>query len=527
MMPFSGLFKEYAKESPSLSPYFSKFPSDLFKKEAIQRKEFIDRTQLYQLLQSFNEKLSLSDESKSNLKALSAENTFTVVTGQQIGLFGGHLYTVFKIITTILYAKKLSEHHGVKVVPVFWIADEDHDFDEANHVVLPVGDKTVKIEVERVSTVNKQVGREFLPGDIEEKIAAFFEASGQTEFSNELKGWISADFTSKTSQKDAFLKLINRIFGKYGLIFFGSDHKGVKEVSKPIIKKSIHDAELIYDALESQSKSIESVYHRQANTDISNLFLNTEKGRVKLQFDQSSKNWSTAEKEYSQSELLDLVDKSPEIFSPNVFLRPVIQEFVLPNLAYVAGPGEVAYYAQTKTFFESFSIEQPVIVPRLTATIIDKPFHRYWNELPIRFREYFQRIEDLETELVHRMQPIDLDAKFQQWIDEVQNVSNTYKQSISHIDGSLEQSVERAVNSFGNELQKLKGKVFKSLKQKDEVTLQRIRKIHASIYPNNQLQERLIGFSYYLNKYGTSCFDRILERDVIDDHKQHVLLFFE
>lgn len=525
-LPFSTLFKEYVKESPSLAPFFSHFPSDVFKKTP-ERPLSIDRKTLVHLLRSFSEGLPLSEASLQNLEALKHDTTYTVVTGQQIGLFGGCLYTAYKIITTIQLAKKLSEIHDVKVVPVFWVADEDHDFDEANHIFVPTSDKVVRIEVERVSGLQQQVAREFLPDSIHEKIDAFFQASGTTEFSLELKTWLEQDFTSKNTQKQAFLNMINRIFGQYGLLYFGSDHPEIKQAALPIFTKAITQAKEAYHVLEAQSAKIEQVFHRQAQTDPSNLFLNCTDGRIKLRWDAERDVWTAKSHQLSTTELLQKVKENPNLLSPNVFLRPIVQEYLLPNLAYVAGPGEIAYYAQTKTYFEFFGLQMPVIFPRLTATIIEKPFHRYWDELPVRFHDYFQRIEDLESQLVHSMQPIDLDAKFQQWQDEVTVSSDAYKQAIKHIDASLEQTVERALVNFGNELQKIKGKVFKALKHKDEVTIQRIRKVHASVYPNNHLQERLIGFLHYLNRYGVQTVGKLVERDFINSIQAHHLLFLE
>jgi bacillithiol biosynthesis cysteine-adding enzyme BshC len=526
VLPFSNLFKEYVKESPSLAPFFSRFPSDLFK-NAPHRPLNIERKTLVHLLKSYSEDLALDEASLENLKALEQEETYTVVTGQQIGLFGGYLYTAYKIITAIQLAQKLTKLHKVKVVPIFWIADEDHDFDEANHVFVPSSDKVEKIEVERVSGLQQQVAREHLPLSIQEKIEAFFEASGTTEFSHELKSWLEVDFTSKKTQKQAFLNLINRIFGQFGLLYFGSDHPEIKQAALPVFIKAITQAKEAYEVLESQSKKIEQVFARQAQTDPSNLFLNCSDGRIKLHWNADSDSWTAKSNQLSTADLLKKVEENPNLVSPNVFLRPIVQEFLLPNLAYIAGPGEIAYYAQTKTYFEFFGLEMPVIYPRLTATIIEKPFHRYWSELPVRFRDYFQRIEDLETQLVHSMQPLDMDAIFQQWTDEVNVRSDSYKQAIVHIDASLEQTVERALVSFGNELQKIKGKVFKALKQKDEVNLQRIRKVHSSVYPNNQLQERLIGFLHYLNRYGVGTIQKMVERDFTENIKAHQLLFLE
>jgi len=524
-LPFSKLFNDYLGGKPEISSFYKTKPSDLFLKFP-ERKSLIPRNELVAIVRDFNADLELSDLSKQNIESLVNDNTFTVTTGQQIGLFGGYLYTLYKIVTTIKLAKELSEKHQKKVVPIFWVADEDHDFDEANHVTVIKNDSSAEtISIKRPSDLNQQVGRELINVDIEEQITHFFEASGSSQFSDELKAWLKEDFNPKNTQKRAFLTFLNRLFGKYGIVFFGSDTHIIKKAALPIFKTAIKNAEAVYDALENQSKAIESVYKRQATTDYSLLFLNAEKGRLKLHFNVKNRIWSADGISLSSEELLSKIEKEPNLLSPNVFLRPIVQEFVLPNIAYIAGPGELAYYAQMKKMYEVFDVPMPAIVPRLSATIIERPFQRYWSELPVQFDAYFKRIEDLEQEYVTQNQPFDIENHFQNWIAASRETTKRFKDEIVHLDQTLEQSVERALHSYQNELEKLKGKVSKSVKNKDEITLQRIRKVHSSLYPLNGLQERTIGFAHFLNRYGLDCFEKLFDDSVSALETKHILLF--
>jgi len=524
-LPFSRLFNDYLSEKQEIISFFKTKPSDLLLTFP-ERKSFISREVLVNIVRDFNADLELSDLSKHNIDLLANENTFTVTTGQQIGLFGGYLYTLYKIVTTIKLAKELSEKHQKNVIPIFWIADEDHDFDEANHVSVIKNDSSVEtISIKRPSDLHQQVGREQVNADVEDQVNQFFEASGSSQFSDELKTWLSEDFNPKNTQKNAFLRFINRLFGKHGIVFFGSDTKLIKQAALPVFETAITKAVEVYDALESQSKAIESVYHRQATTDHSLLFLNCKRGRIKLHLEVKKFIWSIEEKSFSSDELLAKIETDPNLLSPNVFLRPIVQEFVLPNIAYIAGPGELAYYAQMKKMYEVFDVPMPVIIPRLSATVIEKPFQRYWGELPVQFEAYFKRIEDLEREFVAQNQPFDIENHFQSWIEASRETAKRFKDEIVHLDQTLDQSVERALHTYQNELEKLKGKVSKSVKNKDEITLQRIRKVHASLYPLNGLQERTIGFAHFLNRYGLDCFEKLFDNSVSALETNHILLF--
>jgi len=524
-LPFSQLFNDYLNEKQEIISFFETKPSDLFSTFP-DRKSYISREELVKIVRDFNADLELSDYSKQNIELLLNEDTFTVTTGQQIGLFGGYLYTLYKIVTTIKLAKELSEKHQKNVIPIFWIADEDHDFDEANHVSVIKNDSSVEtISIKRPSDLHQQVGRELVNEDIEKQITHFFESSGNSQFSEELKSWLIEDFNPKNTQKNAFLRFLNRLFGKHGLVFFGSDTKLIKQATLPVFETAINKAVTVYHSLEDQSKAIESVYHRQAMTDYSLLFLNCKRGRIKLHLDVENLIWSVDERLLSSEDLLSKIQDEPNLLSPNVFLRPIVQEFVLPNIAYIAGPGELAYYAQMKKMYEIFDVPMPVIVPRLSATVIERPFQRYWSELPIQFDGYFKRIEDLEREFVAQNQPFDIENHFQSWIEASRQTAKRFKDEIVHLDQTLDQSVERALHSYQNELEKLKGKVSKSVKNKDEITLQRIRKVQASLYPLNGLQERTIGFVHFLNRYGLDCFEKLFDDSVSALETNHILLF--
>ena len=194
-----------------------------------------------------------------------------------------------------------------------------------------------------------------------------------------------------------------------------------------------------------------------------------------------------------------------------MFLRPIMQDFFLPTLGYVAGPGETAYYAQMKRFYDSFALTMPVIFPRLSATFIEPAIDRILDELPFEIHEYNSRIEDLESEFVDRTEQVDIEAIFSDWKEKVEEISQEKTESIKKIDPTLEGAAGKASSVYMGELDKLKGKVYRAVKQQEQTQLNRIKKIKAQLFPNGTPQERVVASIYFMNKYGVSIWDELLD----------------
>mgnify|MGYP005815367151 CR=1 FL=1 len=507
-LPFSKLFKTYVSNFADLDDFYSVNPfSDseiAVKAKRIKKKE--SHKKFLKALKGFHSELGV--EQKAQVEKLADSDSLAIVTGQQLGIYGGPVFTIYKTISTILLAKEWEKKLARPVVPVFWLADEDHDFDEIAWFGIPGNEEFKKVEYKDQSN-GKLVSDITINDSIEELKNSIKSEMFDTDFSEKLWNLFDKCFKSGVTFRKAFALMMDELFGKHGLLIVGSNFEPIKRIVADTFKKSVTNTDDINKSLEEQSDKLEANFHRQVVLGDSNLFyIDEDEQRLKL--DREEGKWNAGDNSWSEQELLELIEREPENFSPNVFLRPVIQDQLLPTLGYVAGPGEVAYYGQMKELYPHFDLEIPVIFPRFSATLIESGIDRVLDKIPFEFHRYGERIEDLEKEYVKISESTDVEALFKSWKDSIQSASKDPKDVIKDIDGSLDGLVGKTVSGFETELDKLKGRVYRSIKQQEETQLQRIRKIKAQLYPDNGLQERMVSFMYFMNKYGVDVWDNLL-----------------
>ncbi|NGP86952.1 bacillithiol biosynthesis cysteine-adding enzyme BshC [Fodinibius halophilus] len=524
-LPFSDLFKTYITDYHELSDFYGTNPFD---EEAIaQRADQFnysgDRERTSKILSGFNKCFNIAEAAQENIKRLADEQSLAVVTGQQLGIYGGPLYTVLKTITTIHLAKQMEEALDRPVIPIFWLADEDHDYEEVRSLSVLEGNNVQSYGLPSQSEPLPAVADIEIPDDIEQLKADLKDSLYDTDFSDELWELLDSSFKAGNTFFEAFGQWISSLFSKHGLVLAGSKDIKVKEATGSFLKKSILKADDIRNKLESRSGQISEQFHSQVTLYDSNLFyLNGQSGRTKIA--RNGEGWKTdSGQEWETDQLIEEIEENPENFSPNVFLRPILQDALLPTLGYVAGPGETAYYGQMKEMYGCFDMEMPVIFPRLSATIVEPAIDRIINELPFDFHEYGNRIEDLESDYVDRTEQHDIEAIFNDWHNDVEALAEDRTKKIADIDPTLEGASEKATATYLNELNKLKGKVYRSVKKQDKIQLKRIRRIKANTFPGDGLQERVIAGIYFMNKYGIDIWDKLLEnldeKEQFDHHK--------
>lgn len=527
-LPFSSLFKTYVSDFSSLDNFFE---TDPFDKNAIQHKidrfSFSgDRKKTVEILSELNEQFGADNAALNNINRLTDGDALAVVTGQQLGVYGGPLYTIFKTISTIHLASQLERKYDRPVIPVFWLADEDHDYDEVREVTILEDDEVVSFSLAPKNNHLPTVAEMTLPDELAKIRSELKESLFNTDFSDELWSILDEAFKPGNTFFEAFGQLMSQLFSKHGLVLAGSNHPKVKELTGAFLKKSIVKADEIRNELENQSEQIGQEYHQQVTLYDSNLFyLDKENGRTKIS--RNGNGWKTdSGLEWNSEKLINEIEDYPERFSPNVFLRPILQDALLPTIGYVAGPGETAYYGQMKGMYRSFGLTMPVIFPRLSATLVEPAIDRIMNELPFEFHEYGNRIEDLESAYVDKTDQHDIESIFVDWIEKMKNLTDTKKEVIAEIDPTLEAAAEKASSIYENELNKLKGKVYRSVKKQNKTQLQRIRRIQANLFPEGGLQERTIAAIYYMNKYGIDIWDKLLNSLNQDEEFDHHKLIY-
>jgi bacillithiol biosynthesis cysteine-adding enzyme BshC len=513
-LPFTSIFKNYIQQQDDILQFFSCNPlSDHDLDNKINSFEFKgDRSLTVELLLEYNQQFDAPQQTLNNIEKLADNNTLAVVTGQQLTLYGGPLFTIYKILRTITLSSEWEKKYNRKIIPVFWLADEDHDVEEISKIGIPQTDELEELLFNTSSDKSLIAADIILNSSFDKFRSQVKDALSETDFTPDLWKILNNCYAEGERVDRAFGKFILNLFGKYGLVLAGSRDVNIKRHLKDPLMRSVKEREQIEKSLRNTTEKLEeNGYHGQVYIQKSNLFyINPAGERIRIEYE--DKRWKTddGKKSWDNTRLLEEIEQNAENFSPNVFLRPLLQDCLLPTLTYVAGPGEIAYYAQMKDLYSIFGLEMPVISPRFSATIIESGIDRIMDKLPFSIEEYINRIEDLESEYIKSTEQFDLEKLFKEWKEEIKSITNKYQQEISRIDSTLEGSVGKAEAVFFTELDKLKGKSYRSLKEQEKIQLNRIHKIKNSLFPNGNLQEREVSLIYIMNKYGLDIWDQML-----------------
>jgi bacillithiol biosynthesis cysteine-adding enzyme BshC len=525
-LSYSSLFNTYTSNFEQLKSFYEFNPLD--RKDIKRRADSLEsaayKKEYILALANYHKELGISSFQKKPLEKFTQDDALVVVTGQQLGMYGGPLFTIFKTMTAILLARKYEQELGRPVVPVFWLADEDHDFEEIAWAGITGRDDFTKILLDQDGS-GIPVSEERITSAIQSFKEKVKEELFDTDFSDDLWAQLNEHYQEGKTHAQAFAGLINDWFAEEGLLIAGSNYEPIKQLLAPEFAQSIAESDSIFDSIETKSAELEEGYQRQVVNGDSNLFYMSEQnGRTKIHRD--GDNWTAADQVWSQSKLIAEIERHPEKFSPNVFLRPIIQDKLLPTLGYVAGPGELAYYGQMKDLYKEFDLDMPPIFPRFTGTIIESAISRIVEKLPFSFCEYGKRIEDLESEFVEQSETADLEQIFGEWKEKLESAAEEPLEVINEIDPTLDGTVGKTVAGFTNELDRLKGRVYRSIKKQEEIQINRIEKIKMNLFPDGGLQERSVSPIYFMNKYGLDIWSNLLseiEEDGIDLTKHHLI----
>jgi bacillithiol biosynthesis cysteine-adding enzyme BshC len=526
-LSFSELYQTYVSNFARLSDFYETDPFSL--DECSQKADSLKfdggRKQVVALLKQFNKSFSPHKAVFKNIRRLENPQSLALVTGQQLGLYGGPIYTFFKTLTVIHLARKLQKELHRPVIPVFWLADEDHDYEEIRSVTIPSKNSVETFSLSSRKENAQPVSDIPLPDQIEAVRSKIRSSLPETDFTGDLWDILDECFQPGASFRTAFGRFLTELFGREGLVLAGSNDEPIKNYLKEALIQSVQKEDVIKRSLEQQSQKINRRFHQQATVSASHLFyLHPEKGRVKIQ--RQDDKWVTeTDKNWTGDDLIREIDAHPEAFSPDVFLRPVVQDKLLPVLGYVAGPGEIAYYGQMKTLYGAFEQKMPIIFPRMSGTFIEPAIDRIIGELPFEIDAYQQRIEDLESDFVERTGEVDIEAIFNTWKEEEHAAASKHIQTIAELDRTLKGAAENAQSTYHNELNKLKGKVYQAVKKRKNIQLNRIRRIHRNLFPERQLQERLFCGIYLMNKFGVDIWERLLEEMANITLDEHQLIY--
>lgn len=528
---FSRLFRDYTGSFDSLAEFYARdYRSDDELRAAADEAAAVDRDRraLAAALRAQAERFALTDASEPLIARLQDPESVAVVTGQQLGLFGGPLYTLYKTLTAVRLAERLTELTGRPAVPVFWLEGEDHDFEEVATMALLDRDDPVRVRYERpgaaegAEKLRSAVGRLELDESISGAVDRVAEILPDSDFAPGLIELLQSAYRPGRNMMDAFVEVVSTWIGPGRILFLSPDDTEIKRLARDVFIREIEDHEESARLLTDVSRRLEKDYHAQVASTHLNLFIHADQRRA-VERDGDNFRLQGSNRTFTPGELLALVDDDPDALSPNVVLRPLMQDAVLPTAAYVAGPGEVAYFAQFKPLYEWAKIPMPVIYPRASVTLLERRIAKVLDEHRLTVGDFDDQIERLFRRVVVDEMEVDLEAEFEEKSARLHQAVNDIKPVIEDVDRSLVRSAEATRASFMKEWNRLKDKVVRAEKDRHDIVREQLERASASLYPFDTLQERILSPLFFMSKYGPDLAERILEEIDLDTREHQVI----
>lgn len=505
---FSKTVLDYIDQVPGIKPFFSFPPSLAGIKQAIEeRKNFpTDRECLVQELKKQYADVNASSKVLANIDSLLAESTFTVTTAHQNNLFTGPLYFIYKILHAIRLSEYLRESMpAFQFVPVFYVGSEDADLAELNHIHLD--GKKLSWDTQQ----NGAVGRMKLDKEIPKLLHAIEGQLGVEPYGKEIVALLKEYYKEGVDLQTATFQFVNALFGEYGLVVLLADSAPLK---KQMIR--VFEDDLMHQTASAEvEKTVENLhkasYKVQANPREINLFYLENDIRERIEKSEKGNTWKVVntDKQFTKEELIEIVNQHPEKFSPNVILRGLYQETILPNVAFIGGGGELAYWLQLKGLFEHYKVPFPVLLLRNSFVIVEKKWKEKMSRLQFALEDFFLSKESLLNKLVIR--DSQNDVKLNGSMNSVEEIYESFKRQAASIDSTLMRHVEALKFKAVYSLQELEKKMLRAEKRKFTDQQRQIAAIKDHLFPSDGLQERYDNLSYWYARYGKEFIAKIYE----------------
>ena len=529
---FSKLFCDYISDFHKVKQYFEFDFHSLSHISSIATKvneHYSNRQDIVDILIEQNKLYQSGERTFDNIETLKQNNTFAIVTGQQVGLLGGPLYTFYKIITTLKLKEKLQNNFPqYSFVPIFWLEGEDHDFDEVNKTVLLNSEHNPIV----LEYLNEQKSNDNIFGPVGDitfdlNIISFYEQLQKTlpnsEFKSSLFDLLRSIYTPGSTFNLAFVNFINHHFKEFGIIFISSNCKRVKHLLSKIFIKEIQESPRASQLIIERSAELETSYHAQIKPRPLNLFYLHNKGRLLIEPRENDFSLKGVRQHFQKDELLKIANENPELLSPNVALRPICQDTVLPTIVYVGGPSECAYFAQLQPVYRYFEIPMPIIYPRASVTLLEAKHERIMEKYEIDIGKLFTAKEKVFKKIIDLISEVNIEFIYSEASHRLNDLTNEMKWGLNYIDPTLVGALETTRSKIESLIQTLKAKTEEAQKRKHEIALRQIQKVINTILPNNNFQERELNIVYFMNKYGLD-FSRSLYDKIIIDKFQHQII---
>jgi bacillithiol biosynthesis cysteine-adding enzyme BshC len=462
-----------------------------------------------------------------NIESLASGESSCVVTGQQVGILTGPLYTIYKAVTAIKLAGNLSEKSGVKVVPVFWMASNDHDFEEIRSISVLDSDgefRTFSYTPEN-SINEKPVGKIVLEDLFDNVIRKLDEILPDSGFKESALNLIRETYKTGSTLGVCFGRLMVELFGRYGLVLMDASDPAVMEYAFPILEKEISNPLASTKAAgkaagrlagKGYSPQVGKVPHRTG------IFLETELGmRKAVSYKDGRFHTDGSNENYSAGEMISILREHPGRFSPNVLLRPIVQDYLLPTAAYVGGPAEIAYYAQLGGIYGIFENRQPPIFPRASVTLAGSSAMKLLNGLGITIRDLSAGADEVFSGYIRTNMEGDIERLVESPAQKVDSVLGDISKELADYDPGLRDATEPVRRRILQQIDGLKKKIIKSGKQKQQALREKITETHEELFPGGKSQERALNIFSFLSRHGMELIDKIYSAtDIFSDEHQ-------
>jgi bacillithiol biosynthesis cysteine-adding enzyme BshC len=510
------LFKDYVNSFERVKDFYSQDYRDIsILKDQIQKleKRKYEREILSKVLYEQNNRFRSGEKTFNNIEHIKNPETLVVFTGQQIGLFTGPLYTLYKAITACKLSDVLKEKTGRKVVPIFWMESDDHNPREVNFITYLNSKNSIDYLRVEVEEGRKPVGSARLNKKIVTALNSLENSELDSEYKKNVFELLKSSYSSKENLADGFGKMMASLFKEYGLILVNSLDLVTEDIAKPFFQNAVENWQEIKKRISMQNEKLkEKGYHNQIeiNQKTLDVFALTNGERIPINIVNGNLKIGNSEFHTLQSEIN---------YSPNVALRPVFQDWLFPTLVYVGGSSEVAYFAQLKPIYEHFGVEMPVIYPRAGMTLMEQSVVKVLEKYEISVLDFLDKSENIVqkviSNVINRGEGSSQSNRADEIFDELeQSLSKSFMslgEELFQVDPSLKGSLETSQKKILYQLGKLKHGLYEGEKKRNEILVRQIERASNHLYPNGRLQERVFNIVHYLVRYGMDFLSRIEE----------------
>jgi bacillithiol synthase len=484
------------------------------------------RKQLADCLAAQQTRRGAPPESRDAAARLHDPRTVAVVTGQQAGAFGGPLFTLLKAITTIQLARRAEANLGAPVIAAFWIDAEDHDWDEvASCTVLDAGFQPRTVTLPPPDGAGElPVGALMLDDRVSEPLDALESALARTEFTGWVLQSLRAAYRPGVSMADAFATWLESLLGRQGLVVLNAHDQALKPLVADVFSKEVASPGQSATLAAKAGEALAARGHLPQvvpQPDSLSLFrLDGTRKPIRRQDDR----FVAGDQSFTPAALAEEAASSPDRFSPNVLLRPIVQDTLFPTICYVAGPSELAYLGQLREVYEHFGVPMPLIHPRATATLVDSATVRFLTKHDVRLEDLQPQDESALNRLLQSQLPPSVETAITDAEEAARRAMQRVIDVIPTVDPTLTGAAKTTLGRIEHEIRSLQGKLIHAAKKRDETLRRQFMRAQAQTFPHGHPQERTLAVVFFLNLYGPALVDRLLRELPVDDLGHHWVL---